>query len=561
VSRDPLAQLTTRSAATPQSRAADPRQVPNNAGGYTFTITPWDRLDRFLTLGVSGGTFYVGERELAQSQLEPLLDLIALDGRAVARRVAEISHSGRAPKQNPGLFVLAAVAGMSDVDGRRAAIQELPNVARTGSTLKTFVKYAEQFRGWGPLLRHGVADWYLNRDLASLAYQAVKYGTRDGWSDRDLLRLSHPKAARDDVARRALFDWMCGRPNVATPVELDEGFLLATDDELKIVEGYERLKKETNPVVAASLVTDYRLPWEAIPDRFVNEPIVLNALVDVGLPQTALVRQLPRLTRATGVLTGERLRRVASQLHDAERLRYGRVHPINVLIALNTYAAGRSFRGTSTWQSVRQVVDALDAAFYNAFPVVQPTGKRLMLALDVSGSMDNHRIADTNLSPREVAGALALVTMATEPDCHVVGFTGKNPGKRYYNYAEFQRDSACGPLTISPRQRLDDVVRTMRELPFAGTDCAQPMLYALENGLAVDTFVVYTDNETWQGEIHAHEALKRYRERTGIKAKLVVVGMVATEFTIADPNDAGMLDVAGFDSAVPGLISDFARGA
>jgi 60 kDa SS-A/Ro ribonucleoprotein len=40
----------------------------------------------------------------------------------------------------------------------------------------------------------------------------------------------------------------------------------------------------------------------------------------------------------------------------------------------------------------------------------------------------------------------------------------------------------------------------------------------------------------------------------------VVVGMTATEFSIADPSDPGMLDVAGFDAAVPSLVSQFARG-
>jgi 60 kDa SS-A/Ro ribonucleoprotein len=35
--------------------------------------------------------------------------------------------------------------------------------------------------------------------------------------------------------------------------------------------------------------------------------------------------------------------------------------------------------------------------------------------------------------------------------------------------------------------------------------------------------------------------------------------MTATGFTIADPNDGGMLDVVGFDSATPNLIADFAR--
>ena len=32
-----------------------------------------------------------------------------------------------------------------------------------------------------------------------------------------------------------------------------------------------------------------------------------------------------------------------------------------------------------------------------------------------------------------------------------------------------------------------------------GTDCAQPMLYAKRKKLAVDVFIVYTDNETWAG--------------------------------------------------------------
>jgi 60 kDa SS-A/Ro ribonucleoprotein len=44
----------------------------------------------------------------------------------------------------------------------------------------------------------------------------------------------------------------------------------------------------------------------------------------------------------------------------------------------------------------------------------------------------------------------------------------------------------------------------------------------------------------------------------GIPAKLIVQAFVANPFSIADPNDAGMLDVIGFDTAVPSLIHDFA---
>jgi 60 kDa SS-A/Ro ribonucleoprotein len=92
------------------------------------------------------------------------------------------------------------------------------------------------------------------------------------------------------------------------------------------------------------------------------------------------------------------------------------------------------------------------------------------------------------------------------------------------------------------------------------TDCALPMLYALDKKLAIEVFVVYTDSETWHGDIHPVQALRRYRERTGIAAKLIVVGMVSLGFSIADPDDAGMLDVVGFDAAVPQLMSHFAAG-
>ncbi len=114
------------------------------------------------------------------------------------------------------------------------------------------------------------------------------------------------------------------------------------------------------------------------------------------------------------------------------------------------------------------------------------------------------------------------------------------------------------PLGISPRERLDAVVRKTNWLPFGRTDCALPMLYATERKLKVDVFVVYTDSETWYGQVHPVQALRQYREKTGILAKLIVQAFVSNRFSIADPNDAGMLDVIGFDTAVPSLIRDFA---
>ena len=53
--------------------------------------------------------------------------------------------------------------------------------------------------------------------------------------------------------------------------------------------------------------------------------------------------------------------------------------------------------------------------------------------------------------------------------------------------------------------------------------------------------------------------LQRDVDQSGINAKLAVVGMVSNGFSIADPNDPGMLDVVGFDTAIPNVLTEFAR--
>jgi 60 kDa SS-A/Ro ribonucleoprotein len=232
----------------------------------------------------------------------------------------------------------------------------------------------------------------------------------------------------------------------------------------------------------------------------------------------------------------------AAKLTDAELLRKARLHPVAILMALRTYAAGHGERGRHFWTPTPQIIDALDAAFYSAFGGVAPTGKRWLLGIDVSGSMAAPA-AGTPMSCCEGATAMGLVTAHVEEHCTVCAFN----------------DGLC-PLPITRRSRLNDALRHTRNINGGGTDCSLPMLYALDRRLAVDAFVVLTDSETWAGRVHPVHALRRYREQMGIAARLIVVGMVSSGFTVSDPEDAGTLDVVGFDTSVPDLIAQFASG-
>lgn len=172
-------------------------QVKNSAGGYVYKVDDMQALDRFLILGTEGGTYYVSEKALTIDNAKRVKALVESRGVAVVNRIVEISTSGRAPKADPALFALAVAISFGDSATKRAAALALPKVARTGTHLFLFTQYASQLRGWGRVLRSAVADWYTEKDASKLAYQVTKYQQREGWSHRDLLRLSHAKATGD----------------------------------------------------------------------------------------------------------------------------------------------------------------------------------------------------------------------------------------------------------------------------------------------------------------------------------------------------------------------------
>lgn len=519
--------------ATPQTEPIPgSNQVPNAAGGYAWAVDEWSRLMRFLILGTEGGTYYVREAKLTRANAAAVERCILNDGQRVVRTIVEVSDAGRAPKNDPAIFALAMAAKLGDFETRRAAHAALPKVCRTGTHLMHFADYLQAFGGWGRGSRSAMQRWFNDRPAADVAYQAVKYQARDGWSMRDVLRLAHPKAP--DAEHDAIYRWVV-RGELATADPVPEA--------LAVIEGTELAKRAKTARELVTLIGKYNLPRECVPTEWLTAPDVWAALLE-RMPVTAMVRNLATMTRV-GLLTplGDATQTVVKRLGDRKRLLDARLHPISVLAAQKTYAAGHGVRGQHAWKPVGKIVDALDEAFYATFGAVEPAGDRVLLALDVSGSMEGGMVAGVpGLTPRVASAAMALVTAATEAKHAFVAFS-----------------TDLVELDISPKWRMDQVVKRISGMAFGGTDCAAPMLWAEKRKIPVDRFVVYTDSETWAGNMHPAEALRRYRKTMGIAAKLIVVGMVSNGFTIADPNDAGMLDVVGFDTATPQVISGFGK--
>lgn len=506
-----------------------PDLVPNNAGGLSFAVDDWTMLRRFLVLGSEGGTYYVGESKLTVDNAQAVMRLILVEPLKVVEEIVSISKSGRSAKNDACLFALAMVAGHADAEGKAAALAALPLVARTATHLFTFAEYAQSFRGWGRGLRRAIANWYTSMPIDRLALQLTKYQQRNGWCHRDLLRLSHAKT--DDKARDLLFKFAV---NGST-----EGL------ENPTIIAFQKLREEgIDDAAAAQIVDQFRLPIELVPPEL-RGPAVYKALTEhAGLEW--LVRNVGNLSKS-GVLTVQNpdtLKLVSDRLKDKVALEKSLMHPLKLLAALVVYRSGHGVRGSGSWIPSPAIVDALNDSFYSSFKSITPSGKRVCLGLDVSGSMAGmHVNGIAGLSAREACGAMALATAKVESNPTFVAF-----------------DVSAYPLALSATQRLDDVVGIMSRTGGGGTDCSIPIKWARENKVPVDVFVIYTDSETWYGNEHPVQALDSYRQVMGIEAKLVTVAMAANKVSLADCTDNRMLNVVGFDTNTPEIISQFIRG-
>lgn len=532
---------------TAQSEKAKAGQIKNTAGGFVFQVSDQSRLERFLILGVDGGTYSVSEVLHAKSNVKFLNEMIERDEAGVLKTIVDVSVNGRAYKQSPALFALASV--IVNGKNKQAVKAEFNKVVRTGTNLYEVVNYLNSMGGWGRAKREIVSSWF-DKDADRLAYQVVKYRSRkfgdNTWTMQDVMRKAHPQNVNASVA-----DFVLGKSNM---VKADGS----------IIHGFENMQLSRSvDDVLKTLAEFSSLPWETIPTQFLKDVRVWKTLFANGqLRGQALVRNITRLAKYGAFKDMMFAAQYAAALTDQKMIEQTRLHPINFLNAVVVYTEGQLKRVKSRygyeteerkrdWDVESVILDALNEGFHKSFKSIEPAGKRTMLAIDVSGSM-SAKANGLDLSCAQVSAAMSMAIARTEPAHIIRGFTSGSG----YSW----RSSGLTDLGISARTDLATAMRNVQRHNWGGTDCSLPITWAMQEKVAVDTFVVITDNDTWAGDIHPFQALKQYRKATGIDARMAVLGVQATDFTIADPSDSGMMDFVGFDASAPRVLADFSAG-
>lgn len=518
---------------TPQNQIIPGREadmVFNNAKGAVFQLDCFKHLHRFLILGTEGGTYYSSESEHTLQAFDGIKQCITESVQKTVDLIVEISSLGRAANNDYALFALACVLAFAkDNWDKHTARLAVNKVARTGTHILHLAQFVDQLKGWGMGTRKAFQNWYLEKTPDQVAFQAVKYASRDGWSHRDILRKCHPVGSD---AQSKVFGYII-KPEIDVSIEGYPRIISAAQ--------YAKKSEVTIPELI-QLIELNGLPREALPTEALNDKNIWQALLP-GLKPEALIRNLGKLT-SLGMLApmSANTKYVQSILEDAEALKKARIHPFKVLLAQRVYGNGRGVKGSLTWTPTSGITEVLEDAFHKSFNFVEPSGKNILLGLDVSGSMTKG-IAGSFVSCYEASAVMALTTVKAEKYCEVMAFSTR-----------------FTPLGISKSDNFSSTLKKVSGLAFTATDCSLPMQYAEKSKIEVDCFQVYTDNETYSGEIAPSQALVQYRKAMGKpNAKLAVVGMTATDFSIADPKDLNMVDFVGFDAGAPQAMAEFVK--
>ena len=452
------------------------------------------------------------------------------------------------------------VAAAAPVAKRVSVLFEVahPESSMVGTPIKLMVNDTEQL--------HNVKKTLADMGVAPIGNMVLWYAGKGISSAKSLLDISYNSANKiyvlagvEPVPAPAQAPVVAPTPTpvVAAKSEAEgeeskkvtEDPLVATARFLKaLVELAKTGENKDTTTAIAIMERNKKIQREHLPTELLNTPQIWNTLL-TGMGMTALVRNLGKLSQV-GVASS-RSQDIIKMLGDPKNVKESKIHPLQVLVGMKTYSQGKGDLGSMTWPVNSYITTALSTTFRQSFGNITPTGKRFMIGLDVSGSMSMSMCAGAkNITPREGSVAMAMMTLHAEgaENVHVYGFSNV-----FYSFNG----------KIRPEMTIQDAIKAT-DVPFGATDCALPMTEALKmythSGIVFDVFCIYTDSETYAPNIHPQVALEQYRKATGVDAKLIVVGMVANQLTIADPKDKNTLNLAGFDTSTPELISLFIRG-
>lgn len=505
-------------------------------------MTMGQQLRQFLLTGSEDGVYRAGALQLEPDRTPALLSFVQANGADLVDAIVRSPYA----RTEAALYALAIAASprFAGEETNSCALAALPIVARKAQHLAVFSGYVAKTRGWGRGLRSAVANWYNAQPVASLASQILRRPASNRKLHRTLLRLSHPKAG--SLPQNALYQWISdGRlGHLATPE--------IRANELRMVEGYERMRKASSAQEAAGIIEIFRLGPAQVPKQWRSAPQVWEAMFD-HLQYRELLRFLPVMT-ASGMLSRQsgNAALAVARIADRKRIAAAKVHPFELAVGMARY------RAASRIAAVESVFDALDEALTisaAAQPGLWPATDadaldgRIVIGVDATASMQATAVSGTPGLSASLAGAAIAMGIALS-----AGPAGRREGPPV-SIVPFHREVG-DPIDVGPRTRIAEVLNQIRARP-SRSDAGAVIDCAMRKRQRVHTFVIVTDRTGDAARLQ--EVLRRYREAMGIEARLALFQLASREVPGWEP-EAGTIAFAGLEPQSPAAWSGFLSG-
>lgn len=501
----------------------------NRAGAPAYLRSLQEQVVQILTLGTLTDTFYASAKGLTEEAVAVCLEARKACPHFLARALVYARESG---------YVKAApTLGLAILSGGGAETKSLfasafGRVVRTPDDLRRFVGLCREGRGrkgFGGIARDCAASW-----IAGLSeYHAVKYGSArsDGFTLRDLVRLSHPKPA--DAATSERISWLLrGSEGLGSDVAANPA-----------IRAFEALKRATDPNEQAELVRQGKLPFEAVvPALGAKNDAAWVALLG-NAPYGNLLSSIVAFGRR-GVWADEANVRSAVERLTNDRARAkARVSPHQLWQALERIRQEASVADA--------IVSAVAEALERSVDDGEPLPGRVAIGVDVSGSMGASLSGgSTRLVDIASVFAVALARRAAEPLVLPVDLSV---------YAEEGREILKLPLARAATK--------LASFGGGGTSLGAPVELLLQKRERVDWYVGITDNEDWAyGESHRTKrsflsAWRVYRQHVNPNARAMLLTLAPTREVVAPAGEPGVTFVYGWSDAVLRLAADRLKGS
>lgn len=501
--------------------------VRNYEGAPAFERPLRERLVQTVTVGVFGNTFYASQTELDAQGLATLLEARDSDPEFLAKAAA-YGRSVGLLKDAPvkALAVLASGRGRTKPHFERAfsRVIGIPDDLRLLAQLLVSGAVPGK-KGLGGYAAEAAGRWVANVS----EYHAIKYGSArtDGVSLRDVVRMTHPKAATEAAGERLA--WLVrGAAGLGTDPRLNPK-----------IRALEALKGCTDEDRAVELVREGRLPFEVVVPALPRTGTKVWRELFYQAPYMNLLRNLATFTRH-GVFTDQdSVRRAAERLQDPAAVASSKVLPFRLFDAWKQY--------TELAEADSRIADALRAALDLSLVNVPSFGNRTVaIGSDVSGSMSWGKVSDRGATRYiDICGILtAALLRQVEERAIVLPFDG----------------TVHPSHGLSPRMDCVSIAERLARFGGGATAVGAPIEHLLRLRLRVDVFVGITDSvdwaygDGWTTSSSFLKAWRRYRREVNGAAQAFLLHLAPYRGTVAPADEPGVRYVYGWSPAVPRYI-------